>query len=283
MILLVFRLPVIEKKQGITIRLSTRNYPTFSVWNQICLHPNDANKTEIRLHEEAHVRQWHSLDRLFFDALKIVFWFNPFVFVLSRKSEHVRELLADQEVLAHQVEPQRYASLLVEAVAGFPLLLPVHNFSNKEGLSQRITCILNQKPTQNQTSMKITSLFTALVLAVSLWITACTENSLNLTEQPDVQPAFGQTTQTNLGQFLGQTLVYPESARKDGAEGRVIVEFVVTHSGALQQAQVIKSSGRSDLDAAAINAVSELKDWKPALKDGKPVSVKYTLPITFKL
>ncbi len=282
-LILIHRLPVLERKQGITIRVSERNYPTFSFWNQICLHPDDIQKHEIRLHEEAHVRKVHSVDRLFFDILTIFFWFNPFVYVLARKSAYVQELLADQAVLAQKIEPQRYASLILASATGFPLHIPVHNFSKKEGITERIATILHPNPKLNKHTMKFTSLLTICVLAVSVWITACTEQSLHLTENPDVQPAFGVTTQTNLGQFLGKTLVYPESARKDGAEGRVIVEFVITEQGKLQQAQVLKSSGRTDLDSEALRAVSEMTDWKPAQKEGKPVSVKYALPITFKL
>jgi protein TonB len=82
--------------------------------------------------------------------------------------------------------------------------------------------------------------------------------------------------------FLGNELVYPKDARKKGIEGRVVLQFVVNTDGGITNIEVLKSVYES-LDNEAIRAVSQMPKWKPGTQQGKPVFVKFTLPIVFKL
>lgn len=61
-----------------------------------------------------------------------------------------------------------------------------------------------------------------------------------------------------------------------------MVRFVVTEKGKIASPEVIKSVS-PELDAEAIRVLQTLSDFNPGTIDGKPVSVYYTLPITFKL
>lgn len=83
-------------------------------------------------------------------------------------------------------------------------------------------------------------------------------------------------------QFLGEELIYPKDARKKGIEGRVILQFIVNTDGSISNIEVIKSVYES-LDKEAVRAVSQMPKWKPATQQGKPVVVKFTMPIVFKL
>ncbi len=80
---------------------------------------------------------------------------------------------------------------------------------------------------------------------------------------------------------LYELLEYPELARKAGLEGLVVVQFVVEPDGSVSNIQVIRSAGKL-LDEAAIKAVKQLR-FKPGRQRGRPVRVRFSLPIRFKL
>ncbi|BBM69206.1 energy transducer TonB [Rhodothermus marinus] len=80
---------------------------------------------------------------------------------------------------------------------------------------------------------------------------------------------------------LYELLEYPELARKAGLEGLVVVQFVVEPDGSISNIQVIRSAGKL-LDEAAVKAVQQLR-FKPGRQRGRPVRVRFSLPIRFKL
>ncbi len=80
---------------------------------------------------------------------------------------------------------------------------------------------------------------------------------------------------------IQKNIVYPEVAKKAGVEGRVIVQFVVDENGNVQDAEVVRGLG-AGLDEVALSAVQKAK-FKPGMQRGKPVKVKMSLPITFRL
>ena len=70
---------------------------------------------EILEHEEAHVRQKHTLDLLILEVLQIIFWFNP-LFIFIKKSMRLNhEFLADEAVLKQNFSPHAYSNLLLES------------------------------------------------------------------------------------------------------------------------------------------------------------------------
>ena len=74
---------------------------------------------------------------------------------------------------------------------------------------------------------------------------------------------------------------YPPLALKAGIEGRVIVQFVIDRTGQVLDPQVIRGIGRG-CDEEAVRAVLQAK-FQPGLQRGRPVAVRYTLPITFRI
>ena len=83
-------------------------------------------------------------------------------------------------------------------------------------------------------------------------------------------------------EFMARNLRYPAKAQEAGKQGRVIVQFVVRKDGSLSDFKVLRSVDPW-LDAEAIRVISTMPKWKPGMQDGKPVSVKFTLPVTFML
>jgi protein TonB len=87
---------------------------------------------------------------------------------------------------------------------------------------------------------------------------------------------------SSLNQFVRDNLEYPEIARKAGVEGRVIVGFIVGRDGRIRDVQVMRGIG-AGCDEEAIRVVRQMPNWIPGKQRGNAVSVRFALPITFKL
>ena len=85
-----------------------------------------------------------------------------------------------------------------------------------------------------------------------------------------------------LMKFLRDNIVYPAMAQENNVQGKVIVQFVVTKTGAIGEVKVVRSVDR-DLDKEAIRVVKSLPKFIPGKMNGQAVNVWYTLPVTFKL
>lgn len=83
-------------------------------------------------------------------------------------------------------------------------------------------------------------------------------------------------------EFLQKNVKYPVEAQKKGVEGRVVVSFVVEKDGSLTEIKTVKSVDPL-LDEEAVRVVSAMPKWEPGKQKGKPVRVKYNVPISFKL
>jgi TonB family protein len=80
--------------------------------------------------------------------------------------------------------------------------------------------------------------------------------------------------------YIGKNTKYPETAKANGIEGRVIIRFCVTDVGGIDRVSVLKGVD-PELDAEAIRVVKTLPEFKPGKQGGKPVNVWYMVPITF--
>lgn len=72
------------------------------------------------------------------------------------------------------------------------------------------------------------------------------------------------------------------NAQKNGTQGRVTVHFVVNADGSLSNIGIIRGVD-PELDGEAVRVISAMPKWKPGTQGGKPVRVKYTVPVMFRL
>ena len=84
-----------------------------------------------------------------------------------------------------------------------------------------------------------------------------------------------------LMELLMMNMKYPESAIKAKQQGRAIVGFVVRKDGTVSDVYIEKSTGYDVLDNEAMRVVKSMPAWEPGKQKGKPVNVKYFVPITF--
>ena len=83
-------------------------------------------------------------------------------------------------------------------------------------------------------------------------------------------------------EYLKKNIKYPAICRDNNIQGRVIVSFVVNKDGKIVDPEVVKGVNPS-LDKEALRVISTMPNWKPGYQRGKPVRVKYSVPVNFRL
>jgi periplasmic protein TonB len=99
----------------------------------------------------------------------------------------------------------------------------------------------------------------------------------------DVQPEFPGGMKA-LGKYVDgkKNHKYPEEARKNKIEGKVVIGFIINKDGACSDFEVLKGIGYG-CDEAAVEAFRKMPNWKPGLVDGKPVKVRAQMAYDYRL
>jgi len=137
---------------------------------------------EVLLHEQAHAREFHSLDVILMELLQIVFWFNPFLYFFKHSIKLNHEFLADRAVLNEGVETASYQNILLafSSNASAPELANSINYSF---IKKRFTVM------KTSTSKRATWLKTLLILplaAVLVYGFSTTQVEQKVTSGPKV-------------------------------------------------------------------------------------------------
>ena len=82
--------------------------------------------------------------------------------------------------------------------------------------------------------------------------------------------------------WVYQYLKYPDSAVRNGIQGRVLVEFIIGKDGNVSDVRVVKGVSE-ELDAEAVKVISASPKWKPGKVNGNKVRSSMTIPVEFKL
>lgn len=82
-------------------------------------------------------------------------------------------------------------------------------------------------------------------------------------------------------EYLSKNIKFPESEKNKDIDVRVITTFTVNADGSITDAKVIKSQGEP-FDSEALRVINSMPKWIPGTLNGKAVSVKYNLPVTFR-
>ena len=101
-------------------------------------------------------------------------------------------------------------------------------------------------------------------------------------EVVEEMPQFPEGGQAGLMKYLSSNIKYPTIAQENGTQGRVTVQFVVNRDGSIVDVKVLRGVDPY-LDKEAIRVISSMPKWIPGKQRGKPVRVKYTVPVMFRL
>lgn len=267
---------------------------SFSFLNLIFIEHSysSQDKEMILKHEQVHTKLFHSADIILIELLKVVFWFNPFVYLLRKEITSIHEFQAD-ELALKSVDAEQYCNLLAR-VALQSADFPIANHFNNSLTIKRIAMITNAKLKLSR--WKIVS--SAAVLGLLFAFISCSEqpgsNASNekvtgqdlrsgkvYTEvQETAMPADGLKI---FYEGIANTLVYPSEAREKGIQGKVFIQFIVNIDGTISDATVLRGIG-SGCDEAALKAVAtSTVKWNPGMQDGKAVRQQMVVPINFQL
>jgi hypothetical protein len=143
----LFRLSQGRDKECISnyklIRLAEDN-TAFSFFNNLYIGNGLSQSSTVIAHELVHIRQKHSWDIVFIELLKIVSWFNPFIYLLQNSLKTVHEYIADEQTAAKEQDTLTYSSFLLSNAYGIQGSSIAHSFFNYNLLKKRII-MLNQK------------------------------------------------------------------------------------------------------------------------------------------
>ena len=98
----------------------------------------------------------------------------------------------------------------------------------------------------------------------------------------DEKPKFMGGDQSEFTKWVSNNIVYPEIAKENGISGRVMLQFTVERDGSVTNVVVLRGID-SSLDREAVRVVQSSPKWTPGKQRDRPVRVRYTFPVIFRL
>ncbi len=149
---------------------------------------NAKARQHILAHEEVHLKHWHGLDLMLFEILRVVFWFNPLVYIYQNKVAELHEYIADSYAM-RKTEIKSYYNQLLNTAFGTQEISFINTFFNHSLIKKRI--VMLQKQSKKHAKWKY--LFLIPLIAGILTYVGCTddngvaENKMVLTLEEQIQ------------------------------------------------------------------------------------------------
>ena len=134
--------------------------------------------------------------------------------------------------------------------------------------------------TRKNVSLKVALMMLVLLFSF-MTSTAQTKKNDMVFDVVEVMPQF-PGGQIAMLQYLMKNIKYPEQAVKEGIQGRVTVRFIVEKDGSISDVKPVLSV-HPLLNKEAVRVVESMPKWTPGKQNGKPVRVRFNLPVMFKL
>lgn len=282
---------------------------------------SDKEISEILIHERTHMREFHSLDILLAQLIIILCWFNPFAWLIRSEIRMNHEYLVDKQVITLGHDKKSYQYHLLGMEHSSLAAANIYNNFSVLPLKKRIK-MLNKKRTSNIMLSKYLMFIPVVALLVlfsncankaesgastgevkkdSSAVVKIDDRNHDTKEMAEMSKAKADEVkndftihdivenmpvfpggQSALLAYLGENIEYPTNAKENGAQGRVIVEFVVGKDGSISEAKIARSVDPY-LDKEALRVINKMPKWEPGTNKGKPVNVKFTVPVIFRL
>ncbi len=160
-----------ERKNGYTLVTTNGEIPTcsffkFLFWDK-SVNLDHEEKRQILEHELAHIKQWHSMDVLLIEIIRVIFWFNPVVHFIKSRITEVHEFLADHYA-TKQIGIENYSKLLtLQIFKSFDFALS-NNFHKSQVLKR-----IRMLKTKKSKSIWLNITLLAPVLALLITVLSC--------------------------------------------------------------------------------------------------------------
>lgn len=304
--------------QGNTVILKPGIRSPFSLFHWIVMSVEDyeQHRDSILVHEQEHIRLHHTYDLLLLETVRVLQWFNPFIWFMGHDLKNIHEYEADEAVVNQGIDAKQYQQLLVLKAVG-NRLQPFANNLRRGSLKQRFI-MMYQKKSNRWMMLKALFILPAMGFALYAFATPSGGNTdirnprdtelrnhgttelldndtvkvkdklekfedqkVSVFQVVDSMPEFSGGNAAFL-KYLRENIKYPESCKEQHIQGTVILQFVVCQDGSIAEPKVAKSV-HPDLDKEALRVISGMPKWKPGSHRGKPVRVRYSIPVQFKL
>jgi TonB family protein len=288
---------------GVKVYETSSETGPFSFFGMIFISPGrhtPREMEEILAHERCHSLGLHSVDVIVSELMCIMFWLNPFVWMLRREVRCNLEYIADNRVLAAGFDGKVYQYHLLDlACRPANIQANIYNHFNVSHLKNRIR-MMNKKRSR---AIERTKYLILLPLAAMLTLPASIESVpmvtppapvaaiLNISPPQDAQREVYAVVEempqypggeTALLKFIFTSVDYPVEAQQKGEQGRVICAFVIESDGSITGAKVLNGIS-PQLDAEALRVIGLFPKWTPGKMKGQAVAVRYVIPVTFRL
>ena len=261
--------------------------PTFSFFNYLfwdnSQEYSEEEKEQVIAHERAHIDQKHSYDILFIEILKVIFWFNPLMYLYKALLEEVHEYAADKAAIGN-ANPAIYSQLLVRTVFK-KMGLEYGSYFGKNKTVKRLN-MMKKAASPNYFKLLLPVPFIALLFFIFSFDALPIEKVIIENYKVEANENFESFPEPTIGiedwkSFLESNIVYPEAAKEANLEGEMLISFNVNHYGNIQELVFSKKLGY-ETEKAVLEALSKSSKWKPATKDGNNVPSRVEVPIVFK-
>lgn len=259
----------------------------------------------IDVHEEAHIKQWHTADILFFEIIGVFTWINPIIYFYKKSIKNIHEFLADEHAAAFQGDKAEYAMLILSQSFGISPNRLTNGFFDQSLIKKRIFML------QKERSKKIAILkygFFIPLFAILIIFSSATvrknEKLISITNQIPLdkpiemvqeiiipEPAFApeklSTTEiiptaekvagnwNNFYTFMARSIKYPSEAQKNNLQGNTQIKFTLQNNKVTNVSSVLSLG--DGCDEEVMKAILSYRKFENLLNG------KYTLKVGFTL
>ena len=267
---------------GVNIVRSQQNIASFSLFKTIYIGNNtaDTDLPTIVAHERSHIAHKHSVERVVMEIFKALLWWNPFVWIASRRLVEAHEFEADNDVIGSGCDANLYVATLLKHLFGYSpeIANGLHNSLTKK----RLKMILKGNSGRYALLRKVAVIPVLGVLFALFSLTT------KVAVAQDVQQSKVEVEVTEINDYqdfyrwVVMNVQYPSAAREQSLSGSVITSLTIDTDGNVKDVKIVKSD--NELFSKEVSRVlAKAPAWRPFVKDGKRVEVKYMLPVNFVL
>ncbi|AXT51815.1 M56 family peptidase [Aquimarina sp. BL5] len=243
----------------------------FSFFNTIYIGTDlsEIKKTNILFHEKIHVKEYHSIDLIFFEILRILFWFNPLIYIYQNRIATLQEYIADAKAIAETTKKEYYQDLLSQVFQTEKISF-INTFFNHSLIKNRLVMLQKSK---SKKVYQLKYLLLIPVISSMLIYSSCSEDSRILEEKTTQN----ETAQKTLTQRAETLLVKINSEGKFTKENKELFSALMKDVGNSEAPDLEPE----DLEVfqSLIQAISKSKQSTQPKKDGVPFVELDIVPI----
>ncbi|NIG57328.1 M56 family metallopeptidase [Chitinophaga sp. Cy-1792] len=273
------------------------------------LQLDDQKGRQMLQHEIVHVRQKHTLDKLYMHTISALGWVNPFFFLTSKELSLVHEFIADKHAAGKEVAD--YAETILQSVFQSREFTISNDFLFPP-IKRRIIMLTSFQKDRFSYLRRIMVLpVSALIFCSFAFVAAANpapfDRLASVTSAPEATAGNTESTDSSkktaknssfspekrpsfpggeaaLSQFLAKNVRYPREAQEKGIQGTVEVAFIVEMDGSLSNILIAnKPKLGGGLEEEAIRVIKAMPHWNPAIGHGSRMPSPASLPIRFVL